>query len=178
VPGNIYSLLLRGVRACSRHLAVIFVLTNRGPVGDWLRGRQPPGGRRIDDASAWLISTPPLSDIWHVLAITYIIGIYLVYALRVEGGFIFVCATTLLSVTVLLRLACGKPRQEEPAAAAFASAMISNRNSRRSEIRANPPADPDDDRRDIDLRFAFSPSCRPGTSAAFAPGSVRISGVV
>jgi small-conductance mechanosensitive channel len=102
VPGGIYSLLLRAVGLVLAILAVIFVLQNRVPVGDWLRGRAVPAGPAADDASGWLILRRRFGDIWHVLAITYIVGIYLVYALRVEGGFVFVLRATLISVVVLL----------------------------------------------------------------------------
>jgi small-conductance mechanosensitive channel len=113
VPGSIYSLLLRAVGLVLAILAVIFVLQNRVPVGDWLRGRQSPDRAVSDNASGWLILRRRFADIWHVLAIAYIVGIYLVYALRVEGGFVFVLRATLISVAVLLtaRIVVGLTRR-------------------------------------------------------------------
>ncbi len=176
VPGSIYSLLLRGVGFVLAILAVIFVLQNRVPVGEWLRGRGAPAGAASDDASGWLILRRRFGDIWHVLAITYIVGIYLVYALRVEGGFIFVLRATLISVVVLL-------------AARFA-VSLARRASRRGfavgdDLKAKFPtleaagqslsADPDDAGGDADLRLLVPRRPAGLGHRGVLPGSARIS---
>lgn len=109
VPGGIYAILLKLSALVVATLGVIFVLQNRGPVGDWLRGRSTPGGT----ASGWRLLRNRLADTWHILAIVYIVAIFLVYALRVEGGFIFVLRGTLLSIAVILvaRLIVGLVRR-------------------------------------------------------------------
>jgi small-conductance mechanosensitive channel len=100
VPGGIYSLLLKTAALVLATLAVVFVLQIRGPVGEWLRGRA------LDEATereqnGWRILRNRLAETWHILAILYVVGIFLVYALRIEGGFIFVLRATLLSIVVV-----------------------------------------------------------------------------
>jgi small conductance mechanosensitive channel len=43
-----------------------------------------------------------LAEIWPVLAVLYITGIYLIYALRIEGGFVYVARATALSLVVIV----------------------------------------------------------------------------
>jgi moderate conductance mechanosensitive channel len=104
VPGGIYALLLKGTALALAVLAIVFVLQNRAGVGEWLRGRAPdaalPGVS--PSASGWRVLRNRLADTWHVLAIIYIAAIFLVYALRVNGGFIFVLRGTLLTLAVIV----------------------------------------------------------------------------
>src|ERR1700676_3760577 len=53
-------------------------------------------------ANGWRILRNRLADTWHVLAITYILAIYLVYALRVSGGFVYVLRGTLLTLAAIV----------------------------------------------------------------------------
>jgi small-conductance mechanosensitive channel len=104
VPGGIYALLLKATALVLAVLAIIFVLQNRVPVREWLRGRKPEGGvvEGVGGVSGWRVLRNRLADTWHVLAITYISAIYLVYALRVEGGFVYVLRGTLLTLAILV----------------------------------------------------------------------------
>ena len=115
VPGSIYALLLKGTALVLAILAIIFVLQNRVAVGEWLRGRGSDVGAIGVSARAngWRILRNRLADTWHVLAITYIVAIYLVYALRVSGGFSYVLRGTLLTLSALLiaRLVIGLVRR-------------------------------------------------------------------
>jgi moderate conductance mechanosensitive channel len=111
VPGSIYALLLKAVALVVALLAIIFVLQNRAASSAWLRGGGDPvaPGR----PNGWRLLRARLADTWHVLAIVYIVGIYLVYALRVSGGFVFVLRGTLvtLAVVVAARLIVGLARR-------------------------------------------------------------------
>jgi small-conductance mechanosensitive channel len=98
VPGAIYSLLLRGTVMMLSILAIIFVLQNRASIGDWLRGRKGGTG----DGRGWRMLRNRLAETWHIAAIIYIVGLFSVYALKIEGGFGFVLRATVLSVVVLL----------------------------------------------------------------------------
>jgi small conductance mechanosensitive channel len=109
VPGAIYALLLRGTALVLGILAVIFILQNRGLVGEWLRGH---GGEQAgagegspSESRGWRVLRHRLADIWHVLAIIYIVGTFGSYALRLQTGFGFVLRATALSVVVLLAAA-------------------------------------------------------------------------
>jgi small-conductance mechanosensitive channel len=98
IPGGIYSLLLKVAALVLATLAAVFVLQNRGTVADWLRGRDVDGAEAPQ--GSWRIVRARLADTWHVLAILYIVGIFLVYALRIEGGFVFVLRATLLTLAL------------------------------------------------------------------------------
>jgi small conductance mechanosensitive channel len=104
VPGSIYALLLKGTALVLAVLAIIFVLQNRVAVAEWLRGRRSDAGITGVSASAngWRILRNRLADTWHILAITYILGIYLVYALRVSDGFVYVLRGTLLTLAAII----------------------------------------------------------------------------
>jgi small-conductance mechanosensitive channel len=111
VPGYIYALVLKATGLVIAILSIIFVLQNRTAVAEWLRGRQPaePSGRR----SGWVVVRNRVADVWHVLAIVYLLGIFLVYALRIEGGFFYIVRATLVSLVVVIaaRLIVGLARR-------------------------------------------------------------------
>ena len=43
-----------------------------------------------------------LADVWHVLAIVYIAAAYLVWALAIEGGFLYLARASLLTALILV----------------------------------------------------------------------------
>jgi small conductance mechanosensitive channel len=116
VPGGVYAIILKVAALVLAVLGVMFVLQNRTAVAEWLRGR-----RRVPDEAAvgerqregWRLARARLGEIWHVLAIVYIVGIWSVYALHIEGGFLYIVRATLLSLLVLTvaRLIVGLARR-------------------------------------------------------------------
>ncbi|HEX6112169.1 MAG TPA: mechanosensitive ion channel domain-containing protein [Geminicoccaceae bacterium] len=66
-------------------MLVIFVLQNRDTVAAGLRGRQPADGGRAQGAFVALRRF--LAGIWHIVAILYLAGTYVVWTLHVPGGF-------------------------------------------------------------------------------------------
>jgi small conductance mechanosensitive channel len=93
IPGALYALLLKIVGLVLAALAVIFLLQNRITVAGWIAGKTQGG-------SGWNRVRRSLGEIWHLLAIAYIVGIYLIYALHIEGGFGYVLRATVLSLIV------------------------------------------------------------------------------
>ncbi len=76
-------------------MAAVLVLQNRAAVADWLRGED-------DDRNKWVGTVRHrLAAVWHVLAIVYIVGIYLVWALAITGGFEFIVRATVVTVIIL-----------------------------------------------------------------------------
>lgn len=76
----------------------IFILQNRDGVAAWLRGPDAEGrGRRGIEKLRHR-----LADVWHVAAITYVLGIFGLAALDVEGGFAFLLRATLATVAILI----------------------------------------------------------------------------
>jgi small conductance mechanosensitive channel len=95
VPGAVYALMLNAVGLVLALLTIIFVLQNRAQIAKWIAGT--PG-----TASGWGRIRRSLAEIWPVLAILYISGIYLIYALRIQGGFAYVARATTLSLIVIV----------------------------------------------------------------------------
>jgi moderate conductance mechanosensitive channel len=95
IPGALYTLLLKLVGLVLAMLAIIFLLQNRATVADWIGGAGSAG-------SGWGRVRRTLAEIWQLLAIFYIVGLYAIYALHIEGGFIYVARATALSVLVIV----------------------------------------------------------------------------
>jgi moderate conductance mechanosensitive channel len=95
VPGAIYALMLNAVGLVLALLTIIFVLQNRAQIARWIAGK--PG-----TASGWGRIRRSLAEIWPVFAVLYISGIYLIYALRIHGGFVYVARATTLSLIVIV----------------------------------------------------------------------------
>jgi moderate conductance mechanosensitive channel len=95
IPGAIYTLLLKLAGLILALLAMIFLLQNRAPIANWIAGdgRAPSGWGRIRRT---------LGEIWPLLVIFYIVGIYAIYALHIEGGFVYVLRASVLSVLVIV----------------------------------------------------------------------------
>jgi small conductance mechanosensitive channel len=94
-PGAIEGLLMRSAVLVLAVLAIVFVLQNRAPVAEWLRG-----GERADEVR-WRVLRNRLGESWHVLAIAYVIGTFGVYVLNAEGGFALLLRATALSLVVI-----------------------------------------------------------------------------
>ena len=94
-PGAIYALMLNVVGLVLALLAIIFTLQNRAAVAKWIAG----GSAAV---SGWGRIRRSFAEIWPVIAALYISGIYLIYALRIEGGFLYVARATTLSLVVIV----------------------------------------------------------------------------
>jgi small conductance mechanosensitive channel len=95
VPGALYALMLKSAGLVLAILAVIFLLQNRMAVGAWIAGGAA-------DGSGWTRIRRSLGEIWYLPAILYIVGIYLIYVLNIEGGFVYVLRATALSLMVIV----------------------------------------------------------------------------
>ena len=95
IPGPLYTLMLNLVGLVLALLAIIFLLQNWSAIADWI------GGDGLT-TSGWGRVRRTLADIWQLLAIFYIVGLYAIYALRIEGGFVYVARATALSVVVIV----------------------------------------------------------------------------
>src|SRR5207253_1843058 len=96
IPGGLYALMLKIVGLVVAILALVFILQNRGWVGRWIAGEASTEG------SGWTRVRRRLGESWHFLAILYIVGIYLVYALRIEGGSGYILRATIISLIVIV----------------------------------------------------------------------------
>jgi small-conductance mechanosensitive channel len=100
MPGGIYALTLKAVALVLAILAIVFVLQNRGPGGEWIAGPAAPSAEARD--TSWRRMRRRLSESWHILAIVYILGIFAVYALHITGGFGYLLRATVLTLVAII----------------------------------------------------------------------------
>ncbi len=110
LPPSAYGFLLRAVGLVVAGMLVVLILQNRGSVAAWLRGRpaqpgvEPPPGRPAGRLAGCGVLRHRVADVWHVLAIVYVVASYVIWALDVPGGFEFLLRATVLSAVVLALL--------------------------------------------------------------------------
>lgn len=93
LPPALHIFILRAVGLVVVGMIVIFVLQNRSAVTQWLKARGENG--------AWNRLRNRFADIWHFLAIIYVLAVYCVWALNITGGFAFLFRATLLTFLLL-----------------------------------------------------------------------------
>jgi small conductance mechanosensitive channel len=98
-PGAIYGVLLRLVILVLGILAIVFVLQNRIAVASWLRGEPAEDAGRNP---GWILLRQRLAEIWHILALVYILGVFGVFTLHIEGGVVYLLRSTVLSLVLVL----------------------------------------------------------------------------
>lgn len=98
LPAGGYGGLLRLVGLFVTTMMIVFVLQNRQGVAGWIRGVSRPAAAK-KSAAARLRRR--LADVWHVLAIVYVIGVFAVWVLEIEGGFEYLFRSTLVSLLIL-----------------------------------------------------------------------------
>ncbi len=79
-------------------MVVIIVLQNRAQVSRWLRGKSE------GDASKTFVQTTRarIADVWHVLAIVYLVIGYVIAALDIEQGFTTLIKATLVTIVTFI----------------------------------------------------------------------------
>ncbi|MGH6932138.1 MAG: mechanosensitive ion channel family protein [Dongiaceae bacterium] len=93
LPAGLHGFALRVVGVLVAAMLVVVILQNRGAVAQWLKGSgaaHPLSGLR-----QWL------AEVWHILAILYVLGCFAVWALDIAGGFSFLLRATVLTVIVI-----------------------------------------------------------------------------
>jgi small-conductance mechanosensitive channel len=85
-------------------LLVILVLQNREPVAHWIRGGPVEAARRIIPA----VVRNRLAEIWHILLVAYLVGIYLVWAFNITGGFFYLLRASIITALIIGAVAAGE----------------------------------------------------------------------
>ena len=99
LPSGGHQALVKIVGVVFALLVVVLILQARQPVAAWLGGRLRD---KTAPSRGWRALRDRLADIWHVLAVLYVIGLYVVWALDIKNGFDYVGRASLLSVVILV----------------------------------------------------------------------------
>ena len=97
LPRGAHQVLLKLVGLLVAGLAIVVVLQNRAAAGAWIRGPVAP-----EATAKFLILRRRLAEVWHVLAIVFLLAVYGVWALGVEGGFRYLATSAALTAVVLV----------------------------------------------------------------------------
>jgi small conductance mechanosensitive channel len=111
-------------------MLVIFILQNRQAVARALRGQGDAEGRLQGLRSR-------LAEIWHVLAVLYVIAGFAVWALKVKGGFDFMLRASIASVLILALAAVVSAALGRLIERGFAISQDARQTFPRLEARAN-----------------------------------------
>lgn len=79
-------------------MVVIIVLQNRAQVSNWLRGKKDKDA----DATFVQATRARVADVWHVLAIVYLVIGYVIAALDIEQGFTTLIKATLVTLVTFI----------------------------------------------------------------------------
>ncbi|HSO59547.1 MAG TPA: mechanosensitive ion channel domain-containing protein [Desulfobacterales bacterium] len=79
-------------------MLIAFILKNRSAVADWIRGVDLPSARR---RTAIRSARRCLAAVWHIIAIVYLSGLFIVWWQHIAGGLIYLVRSTLLTALVV-----------------------------------------------------------------------------
>lgn len=105
MPYSGYDFLLKLLGIVLVVMLVMLVLEFRRPVAAWIGGRDRSSGihgqkfqieERVEGARNWLAGA------WHVLAMLYVVAAYVIWALRVSGGFEFLLRASVLTALIIV----------------------------------------------------------------------------
>lgn len=97
LPKSGYEFLLKLLALLVTVLIAILILQNRQPVAQWLRRR----GETVSLGARLRQVRNRFADVWHILATLYIGAIYVIWALRIEGGFDYVVRASAITLVIL-----------------------------------------------------------------------------
>lgn len=97
LPAGGHAVLLKLLGLAIAIMVAVFILQNRESVGGWMRGEDSAG----DDDRSFSNIRERFADVWHILAVLYVIAAFFVWALDIDGGFEFLVRATLLTALSL-----------------------------------------------------------------------------
>lgn len=81
-------------------MLVTLILQNQAEVANWIRGGSK-AGQAQDRPGTLRTLRGILAEVWHIFAILYVVAVFMVGALRIEGGFAFALRATVLTMVIL-----------------------------------------------------------------------------
>jgi moderate conductance mechanosensitive channel len=102
LPDALADLIGRLIGLTLAGMAILLILQNTEAVRLWLR--QGGNGSRLSRQmnESFTALRHRLSDVWHVLAIVYVVAAYTVWTLEIPGGFLFLLRATGLSLVLVV----------------------------------------------------------------------------
>ncbi len=82
-------------------MMIAFVMQNRRPVAAWLRGGAEEEAASAAPGAGFAGLRGRFADIWHVLAVLYLLAAFVVWALDIAEGFAFLARATVLTALVV-----------------------------------------------------------------------------
>lgn len=79
-------------------MLIVFILKNRLAVAGWIQGGDLPYAPGAISQSV----RRSLAAVWHMIVIIYLLGLFIIWWQRIEGGLIYLARSTLLSALVVL----------------------------------------------------------------------------
>lgn len=95
----VYDVLLRLLGLIIAAMALFFIVKIRSPVARAIRGRGEADAR---PASAWSAFRNRAAAVWHVLAIAYVVAVFVIWAAEVGDGFAFLLRATVLTGVIVV----------------------------------------------------------------------------
>ena len=95
ISKSAYGVLMNLLGLIVATLVIVFILQNRDAWSKNIRGSSEAEGR-------WAALRRPLAAVWHLLAIFYVVALYLVLALRGNDGTVYIVRGTVLTAIILL----------------------------------------------------------------------------
>jgi small conductance mechanosensitive channel len=109
MPSSAYEVTLKLLGLLVTGMLVVFILQNRETVARQIRGQPAPDGagyvgRRIVPGPV----RARVAEIWHVAALLYVVGVYLVWALDIADGFTYLLRASFITLLVIAAVAAGE----------------------------------------------------------------------
>ncbi len=99
LPRGFYLLLMDLLSLVIVVMLVLMIIQYRAPLAAWMRGPQSTLPTTFE---VWPILRRRLAEVWHLLAIAYVIAVYLVSAFGVSGSLAFLVKGTVLTVVIIV----------------------------------------------------------------------------
>jgi moderate conductance mechanosensitive channel len=117
MPGGLYVFLMKFLGLAITAMLVVLVMQNKNDVSGWLlRGRPRPAEKHESEDehldAAGQAQQPRLqairalrrrfAEFWHVAAVVLIIGLFLTWALEIEGGMVFLLSGLIMTLVAII----------------------------------------------------------------------------
>jgi len=97
-----YDVVVKALGLLLAALLIILVFQNRAAMAEWIRGRDAGDADRRRRSPGLRVLRARLADVWHLLAVLYVVGFFGVWAAQIPGGFQFIARASLISILVVV----------------------------------------------------------------------------